>query len=139
MRELALAVCQAGESNNPVIQDMQQQHLWPSLWSEICWVSLLANHEHVKPCRRAGYLGATVLQGNDIFLLALYPIVFPKAMAAEVDAFLYRVNYENIRFCFYSPSQITKAEICIGLSRKKGSMAAYQALLPINRQKHWMF
>jgi hypothetical protein len=139
MHELALAVCQAGESNNSVIQDMRQHCLWPSLWSEIHWVLLLDNHGHVRPCRRMGYLCATVLQGNDIFLLALYRIVFPKAMAAEVNAFLYRVNYGNIHFRFYSPSQITEAEIRIGLFRKKGSMTTYQALLPINHQKHWMF
>ncbi len=60
-------------------------------------------------------------------------------MAAEVNAFLYQANYGNIHFRFYSPSQITKAEIRIGLYRKKGSTTAYQALLPINRQKCWMF
>jgi hypothetical protein len=60
-------------------------------------------------------------------------------MAAEVNAFLYQANYGNMYFHFYSISQITEAKIRIGLSRKKGGTIAYQALLPINRQKHWMF
>jgi hypothetical protein len=89
MCELVLSHCQAGEFNNPVIQDMRQQLLGPSLWSEIHWVLLLDNHGHVRPCRMTGNHSATILQGNDVFLLALYHIVFPKAMAAEVNACLY--------------------------------------------------
>ena len=37
------------------------------------------------------------------------------------------------------PSQICEAEKIIGLTRKRGSTTAYQALRPINRQKRWMF
>jgi hypothetical protein len=69
----------------------------------------------------------------------LYRIVFPKAMAAEINAFLYRANYGSIDFRFYSASQISETEKRIGLTRKRGSTTAYQALLPINIQKRWMF
>ena len=69
----------------------------------------------------------------------MYRIVFPKATAAEVNAFLYRANYGNLHFRFYSSAQITEAEKRIHLTRKKGSTTAYQALLPINIQKRWAF
>jgi hypothetical protein len=48
-------------------------------------------------------------------------------------------SMEKTNFHFYSPSQINRAGERIGLTRKKGSTTAYQALLPINKQKCWMF
>ena len=44
-----------------------------------------------------------------------------------------------MNFRFFSASQICEAEKIIGLTRKRGSTTAYQALRPINRQKRWMF
>lgn len=40
---------------------------------------------------------------------------------------------------FFSPSQISKAEDRLGLSRKRGSTTAKQAGLPINVAKRWIF
>ena len=78
--------------------------------------------------------------GHDLLLLALYRITFPKATAAEINAFLYRANYGSLTFRFYSPSQISETEKWIGLTRKKGSTtAAYQALLPFNKHKRWAY
>ena len=45
------------------------------------------------------------------------------------------MNYGNPNLRFYSPSQITRAEKELGLSRKVGSTTAYRAFLPINIQK----
>jgi hypothetical protein len=139
MRELVLAIHNSGNSNDPFVQNLRQQHLIPSLRSEYRYSALNATHGHVRACRRTGNNRATVLRGHDIFFLALYRIVFPKATAAEVNAFLYRANYGNLHFRFYSSSQITEAEKRINLTRKKGSTTAYQALLPINIQKRWAF
>ena len=80
-----------------------------------------------------------MLRDHDLILLALYRIAFPKATAAEINAFLYRANFGNVMFRFYSPSQISEAEKRIGLSRKKGSIIAFQALLPVNRLKRWCY
>jgi hypothetical protein len=44
-----------------------------------------------------------------------------------------------MNFRFYSPSQISEAEKLIGLTQKRGSTTAYQALRPINSQKRWTF
>ena len=45
----------------------------------------------------------------------------------------------QLQIRLYSPSQISEAETWIGLTRKKGSTTAYQALLPINKLKRWAF
>lgn len=71
--------------------------------------------------------------------MALYCVAFPKASAAQINAFLYRLNYGSAFFCFYTNSQITQAEKRIGLTRKAGSTTAHQAYLPINLQKRWMY
>ena len=139
MRELVLAIHNSGNSNDLFVQNLRQQRLIPSLRSEYRYSTLNATRGHVRACRRTGNNRATVLRGHDIFLLALYRIVFPKATAAEVNAFLYRANYGNLHFRFYSSAQITEAEKRIHLTRKKGSTTAYQALLPINIQKRWAF
>jgi hypothetical protein len=49
------------------------------------------------------------------------------------------VNYGNPNFRFYTDSQITDADYRIGMTRKCGSTTAYQAYLPINKQKRWMY
>ena len=139
MRELVLEIRNAGLSNSPLYQNLRQQYVFPSLRSEYRYSALNATRGHVRACRRTGNNRATVLRGYDLFLLALYRTVFPKATAAEINAFLYRANYGSVNFRFYSSSQITKAEQRIHLTRKKGSTTAYQALLPINIQKRWAF
>ena len=75
--------------------------------------------------------------GQDLVFLAIYRVIYPKATIAEVNAFLYTVNLANPFFAFYSPSQIYNGETLIGLSCKKGSTTAYQALYPVNLQKRW--
>ena len=72
-------------------------------------------------------------------MLALYRVIFPKASAAEINAFLFRVNYGDPFFRFYTNSQITYAEQRIGLTRKRGSTTAFQAYLPINLRKRCIY
>ena len=69
----------------------------------------------------------TKLRGKDLMRLALYRVLFPKARAAEINAALYRFNYGNPFFSFFSKSQISNAEARLGLTRKRGSTTAYQA------------
>ena len=96
-------------------------------------------HGHFRQCRRTGNAFATVLRDHDLLLLALYRITFPKATSAEINAFLYRANYGDHTFHFFSPLQISENETRIGLTRKWGSTTAYQALQPINKNKRWIF
>ena len=138
-REFALDADQDGISNSAFFEDQRQQGRYPCNKSVRRWRDLRLQFGHVRACRRTGNARATVLRDHNIILLALYRLAFPKATAAEVNAFLYRANYGNMNFRFFSASQICEAEKIIGLTRKRGSTTAYQALRPINRQKRWMF
>lgn len=139
MREFAMAVRQAGESDNPMLTALRASHQYPSKRTEKRWQNLLVTYGHFRQCRRTGNKRASVFHDNDLLLLALYRIAYPKATAAEVNAFLYRANYGSLVFHFKSSSQITEAEKRIGLTRKRGSTTAYQALLPINKDKRRIF
>ena len=72
-------------------------------------------------------------------MLAFYRVIFPKCSAAEINTFLLRVNFGDQFFRFYTLSQITYAEQRIGMTRKRGSTAAFQAYLPVNLQKRWAY
>jgi hypothetical protein len=139
MRALVMAIRDAGRSNDPVFEAMRQLHLYPSVDTERRWEGLENDLGHVRQCRRTGNRFASVFKDHNLLLLALYRIAFPKATAAEANAFLYNSNFGNVNFRFYSASQISEAERDIGLTRKKGSTTAYQALLPVNRLKRWVF
>ena len=113
--------------------------MYPSLVTEGRWQSLFDSLGHYPKCRHTGNNRASILQDHDLILLALYRVAFPKATSAEINAFLYRANYGNLNFRFYSPSQITTCEQLLGLTRKVGSTTAYQALLPRNKRKRWCY
>lgn len=138
-RELTIALEQAGESNNPIFQQLRQLGKYPSKSSAGRWKRQQEALGHVRPCRRTGNNRATVLRDHNLLLLALYRIAYPKANAAELNAFLYDANYGDIDFRFYSSSQVSESETRIKLTRKRGSCTAYQALLPINIAKRWMY
>ena len=60
-------------------------------------------------------------------------------LSERLAAFLYRVNYGNVTFRYYYPSQISACEQRIGFTRKRGSTTAFQAFLPRNIQKRWCY
>jgi hypothetical protein len=128
-----------GLIDDPVIVHLRNARLWPSTQTIHRWVALRDRFGHCRPCQRSGNIRATVLRDHDLFLLALYRVVYPKATATEINAFLYRANFGNLNFRFYTPSQISEAEDRIGLSRVAGSTTAYQAFFPINMRKRWNF
>ncbi|KAL9179479.1 hypothetical protein ACHAXT_008769 [Thalassiosira profunda] len=138
-RSFVMAVRQAGQSDDPIFQQLRALHLYPSERTELRWEDLQASLGHVRQCRRTGNKRATVLRDHNQLLVALYRIAYPKATAAEVNAFLFRANFGNLNFRFYSASQISECESRIGFTRKRGSTTAYQALLPRNKQKRWCF
>ena len=74
-----------------------------------------------------------------MIFLAFYRILYPKARADEINVFLYNANFGNVNFSFSSCSQIMEAKKLIGLSRKAGSLTAYQTFLPMNMQKRWNY
>jgi len=73
-------------------------------------------------------------------LLALYRDSLPKATQAEVSAFLAVMNEHDPMYQPYSPSQITRAEDMLNLTRKRGSTMSFQAYDRFNlqwRDNYW--
>jgi len=138
-RQFVMSVRNLGLSNHAIFEDHRHQHLYPSLRTERRWDLFERLYGTYRACKRSGNNRATVLRDYNLFYLAFYRVAFPKATAAEINAFLYRVNYGAWNFRFYSCSQITKAEDRIQLTRKRGSTTAWHALRPINQAKRWVY
>ena len=139
MRGMVLAIRDSGDSYNPIMMSLRLQHLYPCLTTEWRWQNLFDTLGHYRRCRPTGNRRAKVLRDHDLILIALYRVAFPKAIASEINAFLYRANFGNIQFRFYCPSQLSRCETRIGLTRKVGSTTAYQAFLPRNKRKRWCY
>ena len=96
---------------------------------------------HLRPFRRTGNARASVLCGIDNYILAYWRSIWPKSTHAEMNALLFtsQVARGEPNPRFFSPSQISRAEDKLGLSKKRGSTTAYQALLPRNLTKRWVY
>ena len=140
-RDLAQHISGMGLENYPLFHVLRQLHLYPSRRTTARWRARLQERGNYRRFVRQGNHRASVLVGIDALNLVVYRSIFPKATAAELNAFLFRAqlargeNYPR----FFSPSQITRAEDRLGLSRKRGSTTAYQALLPINLIRQWNY
>lgn len=138
-RTFAVSVHNNGQHDDAAFTQARFAKLFPSKQTVQRYLALIQQFGHCRPCRRTGNKRAEVLRDHNIVFIALYRVAFPKASAAQINAFLYRVNYGDVNFRFYTPSQISKAECRIGLTTKCGSTTAYQAYLPINVLKRWMY
>ena len=139
LRDMAMHVNASKQSNDPIFTELRKLQKYPSKRSVNRWENREATLGHIRPFRRTGNVRASVFHDHNLLLLALFRITYPKATANEVNVFLYKSNYRSMEFRFYAASQITEAEKRIGLTRKKGSTTAFQALLPANKEKRWMF
>ena len=140
MRDMVFRVLANGNLHHPIFQQLRNQNAFPSTWTIRRWAIQLHHLGHYQSCRRNGNVTAAVLRGHDLLLLALYRVIqHPKATHAEINAFLYRANFSDPAFRFYSHSQLSRAEKVLKMTRKKGSTIAYQAFLPVNIMKRWRF
>ena len=143
-RQFNMFAVQTGHEDDPLMEQAHQLRLVPSTRTNRRHRrQLLHLRGHLRPYVRQGNKRATVLRGHACFLLAFWHCLHPKTTAAETNAFLWNVHG---RFQptphLYSPSQITEAEDRLGLSRKRASTTARQALDPRNvlkRQIFWTF
>jgi len=88
------------------------------------------------PLQKTGGVVASNMRGEHTYLLVLYRMVYPKAQADEIIAFI--VN--NATFPqIYSRADISKREKELGYTRKRANTEALQAELPINQLKRHMF
>ena len=114
--DLRLAVMRIedmGRGNDPLIVALRAAHLLPQKSTVRKWDHRRNTLGHVRRFVRQGNRRATVLRGTNLLLLAYYRVLYPKATAAEINTFLF---YSTGRV--YSPSQITRAEDRLGLTRK---------------------
>ena len=75
--------------------------------------------------------------GEHLYLLVLCRQLYPKADADEIRAFIYSQSQDPK--IVYSREDITKAGNAMGLTRKRSSTTAYQALTPQNIHRREVF
>ena len=140
-RRLILVARLAGEEQSAYSQFQRQHYIIPSGRSTRRYVQRYRDFGHIRRFRRNGGQQRRVLAGVDLIHLALYRAIFPTATAAEVIAYLWNAHG---RFLpeprLYHPSQITRAEQTIGLTRKRNATTARQAFTLrnlIRRHIYW--
>ena len=132
--EFRLAALEAhanGLANSPLVLLLRAQRLWASRQTIYRWRVRQQVHGHVRRFRRTGNHRATVLRGTQMINLAVWRVLWPRGNHHKANIWL---HHAGGRLRFYQPSQISKAEDRLGLSIKRASTTARQALLPINRQ-----
>ena len=140
-RQFGQYLKQNGFHLHPIIQQAQRLHLFMSPITVNRHSRRGITLGHFRRFVKQGNNRATVLRGIDLYNLALWRTVWPKSTHAELNALLFNSQVargeNNPRF--FCPSQLTRAEDRLGLSRKCGSTTAYQALLPRNLAKRWVY
>jgi len=127
--------------NTPLARALRAVSLLPHERSTSRYLYRLRTLGHWGAFRPNGGVQRTVLIGVELLFLVWYRLIYPTAIAAEIIAFLWNVHgrFQNPPR-FYNPSQITRAEQQLGLSRLRTSSTARQAFLPRNltwRQRYW--
>ena len=122
--------------NSVILTLLRNQQLWPSRRTLNRWRLRFLLLGHIRRFRRTGNRRATVLRGTQLINLALWRALWPRGTHHEANVWL---HHANGRVRFYQPSQISKAEDSLGLSIKRASTTARQAMLPINRQLRYNY
>ena len=114
------------------------QSIFPHIATIYRWSNRDTVEGHYLPYQRNGGPQPTVFVGRDLLLLAYYRLIHPEARASEVIAYLWNTHGRFLNPPrFYHPSQITRAEQDIGLSRKRAAKTARQALS--TRIQNWRY
>ena len=85
--------------------------------------------------KRGGHV-ATDIRGEEELYLVLCRLAWPKATADEISAFIARSSESG---WIYSRNAIGRCEKRLGLTRKRASTTAYQALTPFNQARRHNF
>ena len=86
-------VVEAGYLDDPLINEARIRHDFPCRKTTSRYKALLQRLGHYRPCHRNGNARATVLRYHNLVMLTFYRVMFPKCSAAEINAFLLRVNF----------------------------------------------
>lgn len=136
VRELVLQMILDGGINavkTPQIRHLMEQKKFPSLVTCRRWLRQYLTLGHIRPKRKTANRVATrEITGEALVQLAFYRAIRPHARLYEVKAYLSN-RFPNIPP--YSDSQICRAELRLGLSRKVSSRTSQDAYKPINLAK----
>ena len=102
-RQLSLHLLNTGGTNTQAIRQAINAGVHPSFSSMRRWRLRRQAFGHLRRFVRQGNRRATVLRGRDAFHVAYYRVLYPKATAAELNAYLYTVTTPILR----SPEQKT--------------------------------
>lgn len=131
---------QNGGARSPHVQLMRQQGKWPHRTTVARWHRREQQLGHSRAFVPQGNKRASVLEGHTCVMLAWYRALYPKATAHEMNAFLFNAaGLPPGQRRLYHPSQISRMEDQLGLSRKASSTAARQCNHPRNLQKRWQY
>ena len=139
MRQQVLEMYLQGQDlDSPEIRALRDQWKFPHLDTCQRWIDIYHETGDICPKRATGnrYSQREIL-GDTLEKLALFRIVFPKATLAECRAYLYNLN-PNV--APHSNSQVHRAEMLLGLTRKASSTTADQTYTPANllkREAYW--
>ena len=96
MRDMALVIFARGDFHNPIFEHLRNNKQFPSLRSTFRCKQQHDSLGHVNACRRTGNKRSSIFHDHDLLFLALYRIAYPKTTAAEINAFLYKVNFGSL-------------------------------------------
>ena len=84
IREMAMDVRTRGEENDPLIAHQPHNLRFPSQPTLNRWANRQATEGHIHPYEMTGNNPATALKGHPLLMLTIYPLMYPKATAAEI-------------------------------------------------------
>ena len=139
VREQVISLWQNGNDlRAPWLEELREQKLFPCMKTCNRWIQQFLGEGHTRRKRRTGnIISMREVHGQDLFNLALYRMVRPKAYIDEVRAYVHNRNPNNPP---YSRSQIGRAELRLGLHRKAASTTSDCAYFEINmfkREQYW--
>ena len=102
MREMAMDIRARGEENNPAIDHQRNNRRFPIGGTLDGWAARLAAEGHIVPHEMTGNNPATVLKGHPLLMLTIYRLMYPKATAAEINAFSWNSTLPGAQYRFYS-------------------------------------
>ena len=136
MRQFAMFVMAAGPLDHPFIAQARTQRNFPFKKTTSWYNDLLQLLCHVCPCQHTENKRTTVYLNHNLLFLTLYCVVFPKCFTAQINAFLFCINYGGPFFHYFTNSLIIcVAKQQIGMTRKCGGTTVFQMCLSINQQK----
>lgn len=96
MRQLTMFLRGNGQLRLHPVQAARTARLFPSFRTTRRWMTRHNRDGHYRRYVRQGNIRATILRGRQSFHLAFYRMLYPKATAAEINAYLYGSHWAKM-------------------------------------------